>query len=315
MQKDRVKKMDSRLISVIIPVYNVEEYLEKCILSVISQTYENLEIILINDGSTDKSGEICDKYAKQYQNITVYHKSNGGLSSARNYGILHSSGEYIGFVDSDDFICATMFESLYKLCLEYDSDISICDFSRSSDINERKVSEEFNVNVYETKDIFNRILSDEISSHVWNKLFKRYLFNNIQFPVGKTYEDLYIFHELAFKSKKISMTNEKLYVYNDIRPTSIVHTRQMYNLWCISEAYRNRVYFADKYNVILEKPLKNAVMMSTNCYRISKKTSGYKEWLKEIQRFIKIYIFRIVKSNQIDLIRKLYCIIIYLKIY
>ena len=116
------------LISVIIPVYNVDKYLERCIDSVIVQTYSNLEIILVDDGSNDDSGIICDRYAKFDDRIKVIHKKNGGVSSARNEGIKYCNGKYIGFVDSDDYIDSTMYEYLYNLLISNDADISCCDF-------------------------------------------------------------------------------------------------------------------------------------------------------------------------------------------
>ena len=115
--------MDDNLISIIIPVYNVEKYLKKCINSVINQSHKNLEIILIDDGSTDKSGIILDEYAKIDERIKVYHKKNGGLSSARNYGIKRSNGNYICFIDSDDFISKYMIENLLNNLLKTQSDI------------------------------------------------------------------------------------------------------------------------------------------------------------------------------------------------
>ena len=117
-------------ISVIVPVYNVENYIQYCLESLVNQTYKNLQIILVDDGSTDSSGYICDKYALKDKRIKVIHKSNGGLSSARNSGMQLADGNYIGFVDSDDFIMPTFYEELYNLLQKYDSDIAECEFLR-----------------------------------------------------------------------------------------------------------------------------------------------------------------------------------------
>ena len=125
------------LISIIIPVYNVEKYLDKCINSVLMQTYKNIEILLINDGSTDSSGQICESYAKKDSRIKVIHKENGGLSDARNVGIEHSTGSYIMFVDSDDYIDCNMASVLYNLLNSTNSDMAIC--------NCTKVDEEYNM--------------------------------------------------------------------------------------------------------------------------------------------------------------------------
>lgn len=123
--------MEEKLISIIVPVYNVEKYLKECIDSVISQTYKNLEIILVDDGSTDKSGEICDEYSKKDSRIKVIHKENGGLSDARNVALDIAKGEYIGFVDSDDYVEKDMFETLYKLAEEHNTEISSISFYKT----------------------------------------------------------------------------------------------------------------------------------------------------------------------------------------
>ena len=116
------------LISIIVPVYNVEQYLDDCLISIINQTYKNIEIILIDDGSTDKSGKICDEYAKKDSRIIVIHKENGGVSSARNAGLRIAKGAYIGFVDPDDWIAEDMYEVLYSNAKKYDADVSVCKY-------------------------------------------------------------------------------------------------------------------------------------------------------------------------------------------
>ena len=118
----------NELISIIVPVYNVEQYLEKCVCSIINQTYKNLEIILVDDGATDSSGNMCDELAKSDNRIKVYHKENGGLSDARNYGVERATGEYIGFVDSDDYIDSEMYEKLYEAIKKEDVDVAECNF-------------------------------------------------------------------------------------------------------------------------------------------------------------------------------------------
>ena len=113
-------------ISVVVPVYNVEQYLEKCVNSIINQTYKNLEIILVDDGATDKSGKLCDELAKLDNRIMAYHKKNGGLSDARNYGVERATGDYIGFVDGDDYIDAEMYEKLYEAIKKENVDVAEC---------------------------------------------------------------------------------------------------------------------------------------------------------------------------------------------
>ena len=169
------------LISIIIPVYKVEKYLEKCINSIIGQTYTNLQIILVDDGSPDNSGKICDKYAKKDSRVEVIHKSNGGLSEARNSGIERAKGKYIGFVDSDDYIKEDMYEVLYNLITRFQADVSICNLYDvvGDEKNIRNINE--GIKEYNRIDILKEVLMDKnIQSYAWNKLYKKELFDNLK---------------------------------------------------------------------------------------------------------------------------------------
>ena len=170
-------------ISVIIPVYNVEKYIKRCLDSVINQTYKNIEVILINDGSLDNSGLICNEYAKKYNNIKVFHKKNGGVSSARNLGIDNSCGKYIAFVDPDDYIDKNMYKILHEKLIKSKCDISMVSFSY---IKEGEIIDEDNSKVqiiFNKEEIldkyFNKIKPFD-SSFLWNKLFKKNLFDNVR---------------------------------------------------------------------------------------------------------------------------------------
>ena len=167
------------LLTIIIPVYNTEKYLERCVESVRNQTYDNLEIILIDDGSTDASGGICDRLAEEDGRIVVLHKKNGGQSSARNMGLDIATGELIGFVDSDDYIVPDMYETLYNLMNEYEAEISCCNFEKRG----LKGHEEYNSDVLDEVSVFSREESlktllecKRIAYVVWNKLYKRKTF-------------------------------------------------------------------------------------------------------------------------------------------
>ena len=173
--------MEKDLISVIVPVYKVEKYLEKCIESVLKQTYTNLQIILVDDGSPDNCGKICDEYAKKDSRIEVIHKINGGLSDARNVGINRANGRYIGFVDSDDYIKEDMYEKLINLIKEYDADISICNLYDVIDGKEYVRNKDNGIHEYSRIDILKEILLDKnIQSYAWNKLYKKELFDEIK---------------------------------------------------------------------------------------------------------------------------------------
>lgn len=202
-------------ISVIIPVYNVEGYLKECLDSIINQTYDNLQIIIIDDGSNDNSGIICDEYAKIDSRITVIHQDNGGLSDARNTGLDLAIGEYISFVDSDDFISCDYFEFLLNNLIKYDSDISCCaaykyhskDNYKSSYVNEVK-------KMTNNEAIFHLIIEDSYCSHAaWAKLYKRQLFNKIRFPKGKIHEDLIVVPRLVGDSKSVIYNGQPKYFF------------------------------------------------------------------------------------------------------
>ena len=214
---------EKALISVIIPVYKVEKYVERCIQSVINQTYENLQIILVDDGSPDNCGKICDEYAKKDHRIEVIHKSNGGLSDARNAGIEVAKGEYVGFVDSDDYIEADMYEVLYNLLKQYNADVSICNFYTVSQGKISIKNADNGINEYNRIEILKEILLDRnIQSYAWNKLYKKELFDEIKYPIGKKYEDIGTTFFLLEKCNKVVVTGKSEYYYIN-RQDSIVN--------------------------------------------------------------------------------------------
>lgn len=204
----------SKLISIIVPVYNVEKYIEKCIQSIINQTYKNLEIILVDDGSKDKSGLICDIYEKKDNRIKVIHKENGGLSDARNEGLKIASGDLIGFVDSDDYIDDDMFETLFNLIEESNSDISIVSFREFMNGKLIDIQDSGELDIYNKIQAIKELLLDKkIQSYAWNKLFKAELFENIKFPVGKNFEDIATTLLLFENAEKIVRLEEPKYNY------------------------------------------------------------------------------------------------------
>ncbi|PWM78597.1 MAG: glycosyl transferase family 2 [Phascolarctobacterium sp.] len=215
---------DNELLSVIVPVYNVEKYLKKCIESLLNQTYKNLEIILVDDGSTDSSGEICDEYAAMDNRIKVIHKENGGLSSARNAGIDISTGNYIGFVDGDDYIAEDMYEYLYKNRV-YEgivacgiSDVNkfsiqkgFCDIDIKS-FNNIKALEAYidlQIQVYN----YRKKTKHNLTSSFCNKLFDRNLWKDIRFPVGYINEDNMIIIKLFMSANSVKSLPEAKYYY------------------------------------------------------------------------------------------------------
>lgn len=203
--------MGSKLISVIVPVYNVERYLDKCIESICSQTFRNLEIILSDDGSTDSSGTICDCWAEKDSRIRVIHKKNGGLSDARNAGIEIATGTYFMFVDSDDTITPDTIERLYSALTEHSCEIAVCNMVRiyDDDTTEPFYAPVDTLTVWEDQQRFETLNQPSAC----NKLFLAKLFQDIRFPKGKFYEDTFVYHVLAHRASKIVLTGHDGYYY------------------------------------------------------------------------------------------------------
>lgn len=206
------------LISIIVPIYNVENYLDKCIRSILEQTYSKIEIILVNDGSTDNSYLICEKYSKIDSRIVFIQKKNGGLSDARNVGIEKCNGKYIAFVDSDDYIEPEYIEKLYNILKENDADISICSFN-IVDLNGKKIHEEIlketNQICVSGKNILTNVLTPYGYKYVvsWNKLYKSEIFFENKFDKGKLYEDEFISFRIFYDIDKVALIKDTLYNY------------------------------------------------------------------------------------------------------
>ncbi|MCE5175151.1 MAG: glycosyltransferase [Bacteroidales bacterium] len=234
-------------ISIIVPVYNVEAYLDRCVQSLLNQTYHNLEIILVDDGSPDNSGKICDRYAEKDTRIRVIHKTNGGLSDARNVGIEMAIGDYLGFVDSDDFIHSEMYETLYLNLINSNADISICSYEKVYDgkIVANDLRNEVSVmSNIEAIDHFFTFDSANFNAP-WNKLYKTELFAGIKFPKGKTREDEYTIYKLIYKSKRIALSEKVMYYYFQNKG-SIMHDKSLMIELDYADAMEDRiVFFAD----------------------------------------------------------------------
>ena len=204
----------NELISVIVPIYNVEEYLPNCIESILRQTYKHLEIVLVDDGSPDRCGEICEEYAKKDDRIRVIHKENGGLSDARNKGMSIATGKYFTFIDSDDYISEDYVEYLYKLLKEHDADISVCDLIMTSSMKETEQKDSKSVFKYSVDEALEAMLYAKVfSTSADAKLYKRELFEGVEYPIGKYMEDLFTTYRLICKSKRIVCGKRVCYYY------------------------------------------------------------------------------------------------------
>jgi glycosyltransferase involved in cell wall biosynthesis len=205
-------------VSIIVPVYNVEQYLDRCLESLTSQTLKEIEIIVVNDGSPDNSQEIIDRYAKKFpKKIIALVKKNGGLSDARNYGMKYATGEYIGFVDSDDYVDINMYKTMYKKAKENNSDLVECDFYWV--YNDKKIKDK-NVRY----DLTNMMIHVRVAA--WNKIYKREIIQreNIEFPLGLRYEDIEFQYKLLPYLSRIDFVDEA-FVYYIQRDGSIANTQ------------------------------------------------------------------------------------------
>ncbi|MDD2362409.1 MAG: glycosyltransferase [Oscillospiraceae bacterium] len=217
------------LISIIIPVYNVEPYLRKCLDSVVNQTYPHLEIVLVDDGSPDNCGAICDEYARKDARIKVIHKENGGLCSARNAGMQIASGEFVGFVDSDDWISEDMYEYLITNALKYDADITCCRYYRVNPVKETSSQCDGITQAFTPYRALDELISRNILRTLFcTKLFRMKLFQNISFPTDRTYEGTAMMHKLFEKSNRVLSLGDPKYYYV-VNSNSITKSRSIKN--------------------------------------------------------------------------------------
>lgn len=239
--------MTKPLISVIIPVYKVEKYLDKCIESVVNQIYKNLEIILVDDGSPDNCPTICDEWAKKDSRIVVIHKENGGLSSARNAGVAIAKGEWVGFVDSDDYIAPNMYEKMLFAAQKSGAELCVCgmkwineDGSEYKDVMQSPIINE----VLIKEQVFLKFCRDDYFYYVTsvNKLYKRELFERVTFPEGRLHEDEFTAHHFFNACEKIICVQDELYFYVQ-RQNSIMNSEYSIKRLDGARAFYDRYLF------------------------------------------------------------------------
>ena len=231
------------LISVIVPVYNVESYVAECIESIQNQTYMNLEIIIVNDGSTDASGDICDQYAAYDERIQVIHKENAGVSAARNTGIESANGDYIGFVDSDDYIAPTMYEDMLKLMAEHDLDIIECTAFRNNGDTNIEGCNDGSLEIFNRDEALKMAMYDCFVA-VWSQLYKRRVISDVRFPVGRKFEDSAVSYLFIANTKRVGHINRCLYYYR-LNPNSTTQTSfDAKSRWDFVLGYEERLQYA-----------------------------------------------------------------------
>ncbi len=284
------------LISVIVPIYKVERYLKKCVETIMNQTYSNLEIILVDDGSPDSCGVICEELAKKDSRIKVIHKNNGGLSDARNEGIRTSTGEYLLFVDSDDFISYSMIETLYKSIKKNNADMVACGYKKvfsSGIVEEQQFSVKNREEILTGEDATKRLLYLMEPGMVvaWNKLERRELWKNMEFPVGKQHEDDFTTYRLMYNSSKVVLINDPLYYYTQ-REDSIIGTG--FSLKSIDkiEAYEKAcAFFKEKNREFYLRAINLVLIMNKRCCEevIRSEHPEKKEILKKLKKLGRMF--------------------------
>lgn len=259
-------------VSIIVPIYNVEDFLDKCMESILGQTYKNIEIILVDDGSTDSSGKIADKYAEKDSRIKVYHKKNGGLPAARNFGLRKISGKFVSFIDSDDWVDIDYISTLFNAMSYDDSDISVCGLYKAYDDENIKCSNRYEIdhevfsNIDAVKDIM--LAQPILKVMAWGKLYKKSLFfkNNIQYPKGRSLgEDAFTTYKLMYFSKKISYINKPLYYYRQ-RPGSIMSQSKIDSSRYFLDTTNEMKEFADKYYLDIDYEISNYKALNYNSF-------------------------------------------------
>ena len=280
------------LISIIVPIYKVEAYLDKCIKSITDQTYSNLEIILVDDGSPDNCGAICDAWAEKDSRIRVIHKENGGLSDARNAGLAIAAGELIAFVDSDDYIEPEFIRKLYDAMIAHNADIAECS---ASYVDENgtvlRLRESANcAEMGKTEALRRLVLEDGIYQTVWNKLYRREVMENILFEVGKYHEDEFWTYRVFDRIEKLAVVEEPLYNYLQ-RSSSIIGIG--YNIHRLDglEARFLRMQYLQKYPELATLTAQNLIMDCLWHYQSAK------NWLSGEDRSYAIEKIRTVMKN------------------
>lgn len=293
------------IISIIVPIYNVEKYLKKCIDSILNHSFSDFELILVDDGSPDNCGEICDEYAKKDNRIKVIHKKNGGLSDARNAGIEIAEGKYLAFIDSDDYIEDDMFEVLYKNIVEYNADMSVCGYYTCYKNTNIRNTEDNELKVMNVEDAIGHV--HKISPGAWNKLYKKEVFNNIRYPIGRLNEDVFILMDLLNNCSTIVFDPQPKYYYIQ-RQNSITKMKFDDRKWDCVRAWELNLEYTIK-NYPSKREIIEYKYIGSNIYILDTliMMNNYKslEDYKRIKKFIRKNILMIIKNPYVIPKRKL----------
>lgn len=281
-------------VSVVVPIYNVEKYIYRCIDSIINQTYSNIEIILVDDGSTDKCGEIIKDFSKADSRIKIIHKKNGGLSDARNKGMEYVSGEFVLFVDSDDWLDTKIIEEMINNCLKYNADIVQTAFYYAYDdyllLDNRIFSKDDHIIILNNISLMSElVINERVKNFAWGKLYKTDLIKDIPFEKGVLFEDVFWAHKVMHRVNKYVILNQPLCYYYQ-RSDSIVSTYTLKNLDIIKGLKKRHKFIEEYYKDLTDKSYKvilKASLINYNLLLVNSKKDKNGINRKEIKLYIK----------------------------
>lgn len=284
-------------ISAIVPIYKVEQYLNRCIDSIINQTYTNLEIILVDDGSPDNCPKICDEYAKVDDRIKVIHKENGGLSDARNAGLNVATGDYIGFIDSDDWVHKDMYKILYKIMMEEKSDIVECNAKKINKyLDDMEVNLDFKSFNYNKEESIEALISENtVQQTVWNKLYKKDVIENILFEKGKFHEDEFWTYQIFHRCDKLVHVDIDLYYYFQREDSIMGESYSINRLDAIQGRYNRYLFIKDNYPKYVQLEKINLFYICLYYFQQSLLKSNDEEY-RVTKEFIKKYM-KLIEIN------------------
>lgn len=293
-------------ISVIVPIYRVEKYLPACIDSILNQTFTDFELILVDDGSPDRCPAICDEAAERDARVRVIHQANAGLSAARNAGIEIAHGEWLGFVDSDDYIAPQFYEKLYQTAQRTDADCVMCsvqnvdESGKSIDSALMRVADE----VKTGQEVLQKIGRDDVTPYLtaWNKLYRRKLFNTLRYPAGRQNEDVFVFAELFCQVQRAACVAEPLYFYRkriDSIMNSAVTLRNLDEMWAYVNCFEHLQQ--DNEESILKETEKRVFAKLTGVYYRVTEEDRHSNKMKQAKKAQWNIAMRLMKQGQLDL--------------
>lgn len=293
-------------ISVIVPVYRVEKYLPTCIDSILNQTFTDFELILVDDGSPDRCPEICDEVARRDARVRVIHQANAGLSAARNAGIEIAHGEWLGFVDSDDYIAPQFYEKLYQTAQRTDADCVMCSVQNVDESGKpidsalMRVADE----VKTGREVLRKIGRDDVTPYLtaWNKLYRRKLFNTLRYPAGRQNEDVFVFAELFCQVQRAVCVAEPLYFYRKRIGSimnSVVTLRNLDEMWAYVNCFEH-LQQDDEESTLKETEKRVFAKLTGVYYRVTEE-DRYSNKMKQAKKAQWNIAMRLMKQGQLDL--------------